>query len=61
MKNKTDQQTKIFARLIIFVTMAYIIFVDSTILIQHMDGFWNCDGCDLRLNCNLNPYYGAMG
>ena len=31
MKNKTDPQTKIFARLIIFVTMAYIIFVDSTI------------------------------
>lgn len=36
-ENKTDPQTEIFARLIIFVTMAYIIFVNFTI-IPHMDG-----------------------
>ena len=36
-ENKTDPQIDVFARLIIFVTMAYIIFVNFTI-IPHMDG-----------------------
>ena len=36
-ENKTDLQTEIFAKLIIFVTMAYIIFVNFTI-IHRMDG-----------------------
>jgi xanthine/uracil/vitamin C permease (AzgA family) len=36
-ENKNDPQTEIFARLIIFVTMTYTIFVNFTI-IHHMDG-----------------------